>query len=876
MPFELSSQPATNWANLFTQSQRLLRADIGGEGNWNERLVISRFSGNEAMSQCYAFDVEMLSNDAHLELKHLLGRPITLTLLTDQRGAGMLGATGGRWLESDNQHRTFGGIIDQAEQQGSDGGFTRYKLHMVPALQLLDLKRSSRVFQDKSVPDIVELVLKEHQTHSHLLVWDSRLRQSYLPRSYVVQYRESDLTFIQRLLAEEGIHYHFEHGKNAGTHTLVLADDIHTLSPNASSAIRFHRTAATEAEDTITEWHARRQLQAGTISMASFDYKAVTTQHTSEPTNQHQGDAANQLAANLEHYDPQTAYYGSGQNDQQRYTQLRIEAMEAAAKTFSGSGSVRTLQPGTWFELDQHPVHDTDQQEHRQFVLLNVQHDAQNNLSDGLSDRGEPNTYTNSFTVQRRSVPYRPPFQETRLAKPKALGIQTAMVVGPANEEIYTDHLGRVKIQFHWQRPQDHNRDITGSSAAFDEMSACWVRVASSLAGQNYGELFLPRIGQEVLIDFIEGDIDRPVIVGRLYNGSQTPPTFSNAGTLPNNKTLSGIKTKTYKGTGYNELLFDDTPQEERTKLSTEHAKTQLNMGYLIHPRTGGKGQPRGEGMELRTDAWGAIRAGKGLLISTDGKANATSTHLDSKEATQQLDASLNQSKAQSDLAQQHHAEPLNANITTEHLLKVAQATHKQNGSTGAGLDVPGYSEPIITLSSPPGLVYASPMSTTLANGEDLHLTQAQDLNVATGRSLVGSIMQQFSWFVAGVDSKTKQTVISAIKLFSGKGNIEVQAQSDNIEITAAQDVKIMSVDGHITIAAKNEILLTAGGGYIRLMGGNIDVHVPGVTSVKGAKHSLTGPDSLSYPMPAMPKSVCKQCKRNAAGTGSPFSMTEG
>ena len=447
------------------------------------------------------------------------------------------------------------------------------------------------------------------------------------------------------------------------------------------------------------------------------------------------------------------------------------------------------------------------------------------------------------------------------------MGIQTATVVGPAGEEIYTDPLGRVKIQFHWQRPQDHSRDITGSSAAYDEMSACWVRVNASLAGQHYGELFLPRVGQEVLVDFIEGDIDRPVITGRLYNGNQTPPTFSNAGTLPNNKTLSGIKTKTYKGTGYNQLLFDDTPQEERTQLSTEHSKTQLNTGYLIHPRTEGRGQPRGEGMELRTDAWGALRAGRGMLISTDIKARASSTQLDSTEATRQLDASLNQSKAQSDLAKQHHADPLNANTSTAHLLKTATATHKQTGSTGAGVDVPGYNEPIIVMSSPAGILHTTPKSTTVANGEDLHLTQAQDLNIATGRNWATSLLQQFSGFVAGMDTKTRQAVDTAIKVFAGKGKIEVQAQSDNMEITAEKDIKVISVDGHITIAAKDEVLITAGGGYIRLKGGNIDVHVPGVASHKAAKHSLTGPDSMDVAMPVMPSGDLKLKK------DSPFSL---
>ena len=370
-------------------------------------------------------------------------------------------------------------------------------------------------------------------------------------------------------------------------------------------------------------------------------------------------------------------------------------------------------------------------------------------------------------------------------------------------------------------------------------MSSCWVRVASSLAGQNYGELFLPRIGQEVLVNFIEGDIDRPIVTGRLYNGTHPPPSFSNTGSLPNNKTLSGIKTKTYKGSGYNELLFDDTPQEERTKLSTEHAKTQLNLGYLIHPRSEGRGQPRGQGFELRTDAWGALRAGQGMLISTDSKPKASSTHLDSSEPNQQLQASLNQSKAQSDLASQHHADPLAANQNSEHLLKVAQTQHTQSGSTGETHEVPAYSEPIIHISSPAGILHTTPKSTTIANGEDLHLTQGQDLNLATGRNMAASIQQSLSLFVAGVDSKTRQAVNSAIKLFAGKGKIEIQAQSDNIELTAQKDVKILSTQQKVEIVALKNILFTAGGAYIKLSGGNVEIHAPGKVSIKGGDESV-------------------------------------
>jgi type VI secretion system secreted protein VgrG len=226
--------------------------------------------------------------------------------------------------------------------------------------------------------------------------------------------------------------------------------------------------------------------------------------------------------------------------------------------------------------------------------------------------------------VVRKHIPLVPAYSDTEHAKPTAPGGQTAIVVGPASEEIFCDELGRIKIQFHWAREQDHNVGQHGAGASKDDHSSCWVRVMMPCAGNLYGHEFLPRIGQEVKISFIEGDIDRPICVGVIHNGQHNPSTFSGAGSLPANKTLSGIKSQEYKGSRYNELVFDDTTGEIRTKFSSEHGKTQLNQGFLIHPRSEGHGTPRGEGFELRTDNAGAIRAAQGFLLTTEAQHNAS------------------------------------------------------------------------------------------------------------------------------------------------------------------------------------------------------------------------------------------------------------
>ncbi|MDN0084095.1 DUF2345 domain-containing protein, partial [Crenobacter sp. SG2305] len=419
----------------------------------------------------------------------------------------------------------------------------------------------------------------------------------------------------------------------------------------------------------------------------------------------------------------------------------------------------------------------------------------------------------------------------------------------------------------HWQRPDEHPT----LGAGMDDKSSCWLRVAMPSAGAGWGHQFIPRIGQEVLVDFIEGDIDRPVITGVLYNGSHPTPAFSGAGSLPANKTLSGIKSKEHQGGQYNELLFDDTPGEVRAKLSSEHGKTQLNQGYLIHPRSDGKGQPRGDGFELRTDQHGAIRAAHGLLLTTEAQHGAGGKQLAREHAQSQLDAalSLSQSLAETATAQladsmevgpdgigsdnskggkkakghlQHHAT----------VLKAWEAGSNTDQDSKTAKDQAGQ-QPLLILSAPAGIASVTEQSHTVAAGTNLDLVAQRDTNQTSGRRWIHNVGQHLSLFVAGVKDQI------AMKLIAAKGKVQVQAQSDSVEITGDKDVQITSCKERVTIAAKDEILLTSGGGYIRLKGGNIEVHCPGTVSVKGAEHVLSGPDRMTVAHPAFPDSIPKQ-----------------
>jgi type VI secretion system secreted protein VgrG len=454
-------------------------------------------------------------------------------------------------------------------------------------------------------------------------------------------------------------------------------------------------------------------------------------------------------------------------------------------------------------------------------------------------------------------------------------------VVGPEGEEVHTDELGRIKVQFHWQRADEH----PGSGANLDDKSSCWLRVAMPSAGAGWGHQFIPRIGQEVLVDFIEGDIDRPVIVGVLYNGSHATPAFSGAGALPANKTLSGIKSKEHQGGQYNELLFDDTPGEVRAKLSSEPGKTQLNQGFLTHPRSNGKAQPRGEGFELRTDQHGAIRAATACCSAPKRKAalGANNWRANTRKASSTPRSASAKAWATPPLRNWPTAWKPGRTPSTPTTAKTATKTaatcnttppHSKPGKPAAiptktakppATSTQAGQQPLLILSAPAGIASLTEQSQTLSAGTNLNLIAQRDANHTTGRRWLHNVGQHISLFVAGVKDKV------ALKLIAAKGKVQVQAQSDAMELTADKDVTITSSKERIVVNAKQEILLTSGGGYIRLKGGNIEIHCPGTVSVKGASHNLSGPDQMNPPLPSFPNTVCKPCMAKAFNQANPL-----
>ena len=831
----------------YTDDARLLALRLDEGNPPAQALVVQRLRGREALSECGAFEIECLALQAGIEAKALLGR---------RAGVRLAGAAGGaRW---------FNGVVTRVVPREADGGRRRYDLTLRPALALLGIPRTTWVHQERTVPAILDAELARWQAKIPDLQWRFELGASYPVRSYTTLYAESPLAFLERLCAEEGIGYRFEHlapdGSRVGDTRIVFFDDSPSLPMNAQATTRFQRADVTEPDDTIDRWESRRAIVPGAVALASWEYKGAATLAAQAPTIHDHGIAA-ELVAALEDYAPQTQYYGAGTADLGRYAGLRMEAHEAQAKLRSGEGSVRSFVPGTATELTGHyEDRDASSAEARTFLLLSVEHDARNNLPADLfgssaQDAFEPG-YRNRFTAIRHCVPWRPAFDSTRHARPTARGLQTALVAGAEGREIDVDEYGRVLVRFHWDR---------------EGRNSCRLRVANMLAGKEWGMQTLPRVSQEVLVAFIEDDIDRPMVVGAVHNGAHLPPRFSGAGSLPANHALSGIQTRELGGgRGWGELLFDDTRGQLRTKLSSEHAATQLNQGWLATPRTEGRAQPRGEGFELRTDAAGAIRGAHGLLISAFERLQATGGQLGREETAGLMEECLRLFRQLGEYAARHAGGSTEAGPHT----RLQQAfTQWEHGSNTAPRAAPAGGAPIVAVTAPEGVHLSSPQSVVTHAGRTVDTVALQHLQFASGEHTTLNAGQGLSLFGQS----------GGIKAIAHQGPMLIQSQHDHTTINAARDLKLTASGGKLQGMAADEILLAvSGGAYLKLAGGNVEIGCPGTVTVKAAGHDWRGPASGSADLPRFDRDGLGRTVRLVRATdgapvaGQPFEIVKG
>ncbi|HEY8258953.1 MAG TPA: type VI secretion system Vgr family protein, partial [Gemmatimonadales bacterium] len=482
-----------------------------------DELLLEGISGSEAVSSPFGYTLDLLSENASVAANDVLRTPVCVTIKTAQ---------GERFIH---------GVVRSFTQLGRSDELTSYRAEVVPWLWFLSLSTDCKIFQNLSVPEIVEQVF----TGLGYKDFQLKLVKSYPKRIFCVQYRETHLNFVSRLLEEEGIFYFFEHSK--GKHVLMLADDNSAVKPcpGQETARMATQAGAWQNEDVVLACECEDAVHTGKVTLRDYDPQ--------QPGLQLESSVAGAQA--------EESYIYPGKytalDDGERYARLQLEAEEAQYRVVRGTSTCRGFQSGYRFELKEHYRKDAN----KPYMLLELRHTVR--AGDYRSWDSAVMDYQNDFLAMPHAVPYRP----LQVAvKPRVWGTQTALVVGKSGEEIWTDKHGRVKVQFYWDR--------LGKK---DENSSCWIRVSSVWAGKGWGGVQIPRIGQEVVVEFLEGDPDLPIITGRVYNAEQVPPYG-----LPANQTQSGIKSRSSKGGGtdnFNEIRFEDKKGGEELYIHAEKNK---------------------------------------------------------------------------------------------------------------------------------------------------------------------------------------------------------------------------------------------------------------------------------------------------------------
>jgi type VI secretion system secreted protein VgrG len=512
----------------YTQENRLMSIDtpLG-----KDALLLAALRGHEGISRLFSFELELLAyeNDS-ISFNDIVGQNVTITIRLP-----------------DGAPRYINGYVSRFSQGGTDERFfTHYYAQVTPWLWFLTRQADCRIFQNMTAPDIISQVFG--------LFGFARFRTSltatYPQLEYCVQYRETSFNFISRLMEQFGIFYYFDHSTQ-GQHTLVLADNSSGLKACAGSPFSYGTVVGgLEDTDVVNAWHVRQELETGKYTVTDYNFTTPSASLlANEPTIVNV--SPNQ---NLEIFDYPGLYTTLDQGS--TVAKIRMQEEEAGYLVATGSGNCRGFASGYTFELQNHYRAD----QNTTYLLTDVQHVASAGTTYTAGNETTEH-YSNRFSCIPSRVTYRPP---CLTLKPFVQGPQTALVVGKSGEEIWVDQYGRVKVQFYWDRLGQKN-----------ENSSCWIRVSQPWAGKNWGAMFIPRIGQEVIVSFLEGDPDRPIITGRVYNAEQVPP-----GTLPDYQTVSGIRTRSTKGGGEhdaNVITFDDKQGQE-----VLYIRAQKNMAVRV------------------------------------------------------------------------------------------------------------------------------------------------------------------------------------------------------------------------------------------------------------------------------------------------------
>ncbi|EJO29192.1 type VI secretion system Vgr family protein [Achromobacter marplatensis] len=950
---------AVNASNgSFSAQSRLYRLD--GEGAMSS-LQVEGWVAREGLSELGEMRIVALADNAALDLNDMVSRPATL------------------WTtRADGSETGRSGVVRAAEMLGGNAGMARYRVTLAPWLWLATQRRDSRIYENQPVLEIVRHVLDGYEGYTYKVSAEVEHHLADLPaRSYTTQYRETDYAFLSRLLAESGLGWTTVEDEAApARHAVLIFADSRSLAEDAESAgagVRFQRAHATESRDGVQELARRRRRGVERVTVLAWHESgkhAVTGQALAGPAN-----ASGDDGAGLEWFEP--LGHGSllNQAHAQFHATLLMEAVQASAETFLGRGNVRTFRSGTRFTLqDMSPLGPAGESGFEPvFALDRLEHAGVNNLpgqadasmaaklgalddflcfeddeaceatddnvrdhDDALIGVGRPEAavlarahevgYANRFRAVRCDRPWRALPAGARGARlvgaPSAVGVHTAIVTNAegateasGEDEIYRNARGDVRVRFHWQ--------ADGDGLA----KSRWARVAQRQAGAGMGMSFVPRIGQEVLVRFLDEDIDQPLVVGALYNGRgeggipSTPGGKSGeamntevfaaatdgkssaqanlaSGNAPawhgaaggdeqhrNAAALSGFKSKEFGGDGYNQIVFDDSDGQLRMQIKSTQSASELNLGHLIHQSGNYRGNVRGVGAELRTDAFGALRGGGGVLLTTytagasepAGDAAAPLALAGQADLMAQSFDGVVGAHQGVRLAAARGTTAAGASRLDGERAPLAAMTHAVSGTVagdavgGAAGDasakhtevvdgkVPHLTDPLVLMAGRAGLTQAAGRNVQVTAGELVHWSSGQDHNLA----VIGSLRVHTGQALGIVAGVQKGGAESGLDLIAGTGEVDVISQHDVLTMQAQQDLRMVSANAGIEYASPKRIrIANAAGASIVIEGGNITVTAPGRIDVKTGNKQFAGPTQMPYPFPQF--TVCKSCVLDA------------
>lgn len=760
-------------------------------------LDVESFTGSEAISETYRYQIIFTSRELNLQAGAFLRRTAALSFSSPTIPLAALNTI-------TKPHKHVHGVVTHFERLSGSRDEALYQIVIEPFVALLrNQMRTHRFFLNKSVPQVVDSILREHK----LFGWqfEFHLRRKYPRREQLNQINESDWQFIERILSEVGIFYSFTLQPDTQTEVVHFGDSQRAYIYGAKLPLNSPSGMFDGGVESVWGLSAHQQIVEKSVTAKDYDHRqAMLTLKTIE-SDVSRGDDDKINYGDVYHYRPRHVERGDKYHPETEtahfWSRLDHERFLVRQIQLKGSSNAPTLAPLCVLEITEESIKPTLPTDFQSQIVLSRLHFSASRSS--------------ALVIQFEAVPYTEALCWRPALKPRPVmaGTLMARVTSVVDNDIYAS---QDEHGFYWVK---FDADLDEKDVGYESMP---MRLAKPYAGDTYGMHFPLIQGTEVAIAFHGGDPDRPYIAHALHNSFHPDPI--NRG----NRTRNIIRTPTN-----NKLRMEDLRGQEHIKLSTEYGgKSQLNLGHLVNQGR----KKRGDGFELRTDHWGAIRAGHGLFISTDLRVKATSEQLDMREAKQQLDDALNLVGALRDAAEVAKAEL--ADLTAQQDL-LAQSINELQQS-------------VILLSAPAGIALASPKTVQASSGENLTLTAQKQADISVGKNITLAAGQSVSVFA--------QT--QGIKAFAAQGSVEVQAQNDELHLMSLKDLTVTSIGAKTIITAKDELLLTCGGAYIRLKDGQIEYGSPGNQTVKATNWVVDGPESMDVTHPRFPQSLPKQTLR--------------